>query len=55
VFFEDLFRKRGLRLNAAIELANMEYQILLTERGFGYSFVPLHCVEDKIRQGTIFP
>lgn len=54
-FFEDLFRQRGLRLNAAIELVNIEYQILLTEKGFGFSFVPYHCVEEKIRQGTIFP
>jgi DNA-binding transcriptional LysR family regulator len=54
-FFEEMFRQRGLHLNATIELANIEYQILLTEKGFGYSFVPLHCVEDRIRQGTLFP
>lgn len=54
-FFEDLFRQCGLRLKASIELANIEYQILLTEKGFGYSFVPYHCVEEKIRRGTIFP
>jgi DNA-binding transcriptional LysR family regulator len=54
-FFEDLFRQRGLQLNASIELVNIEYQILLTEKGFGFSFVPYHCAEEKIRQGTIFP
>ncbi len=54
-FLEELYRQRGLTLRASIELTNIEFQILLTERGLGYSFVPLHCVADRIRQGTLFP
>lgn len=54
-YFEEMFRERGLVAAPAVELTNIEFQILMTERGFGYSFVPLHCVEDKIREGVVFP
>lgn len=54
-FFEELYRRHGLVMAPAVETANIAFQMLLTERGFGYSFVPRHCAEEKIRQGRLFP
>ena len=52
-FFEEMFRQRGLTMSPAVEMANIELQILMTERGLGYSFVPLHCAAEKLRQGSL--
>lgn len=54
-YFDEIFRQKEIVMSPAIELSNIEFQILLTEHGFGYSFVPRHCVDEKILQGVIFP
>ena len=53
-FFEELYRQQGLVMSPAVEMANIELQIRMTERGFGYSFVPLHCVAEQLARGTLF-
>lgn len=47
-FLDELFKEYGMTFRPMIELANIEFQILLTEQNFGYSFVPFHCVEERI-------
>ncbi len=54
-FFEEAYRQQGLTATPMFEFANIDFQILLTEHGFGYSFAPLDCVKEKIERGLILP
>ena len=54
-FYLNLFRKSGLKRPVDMEITGAALRILFTQQNLGISFMPMECVMNEIRNGSLFP
>lgn len=55
LFTDELFERRGIAAEPAVEVSSVDFRMKLVSLGLGCSFVPMACARDGIRSGELIP